>query len=609
LVLTLLFLTLWVIHNGVLHSVAQRRISEQEVQRLTLLGRLVGQELSKQFPAALQDSFLVYSLAGENGAARIVLMDRDGAGLVDSQGKAKPGETLTPLGIEPLEWSKVLEGETVFSPPYLDDAGMSVRSVFLTVRDPAGTAQGIARISIEVPQPGQTEEAAVTSLLLRLFGGVTAVAVIYIAVRSFRASQRRSKEELGEAGAMLETFQGLVRQLKEKELELEKLKGEAEQRAAHVESYNENILQSVASGVITFDRDRRITTFNPAAERVLGITRQEALGKTCQEVFVQGSQIDRLLEEALTHGVAITRQEFEIQRPQPRVEPDRAPKPDRIWVGVSTSLLRDRDGRIIGATFVFTDLTEIKHLQEQIELKRRLTVLGEMSAGIAHEFRNFMGTIMGFAKLLSKRLEPKDTRQMMVQAITQEIQAMDRLIEQLLSFGRHTEVNLVPVDLEQFLHKGLLQALSASGGAARSVAEHNRPKLTVEIPPGLPKVEMDEMLMRQAMSNLFLNALEAMPHGGELRVAARVSDQEADRVSGKAGEVIVEISDTGIGIPKDKLDKIFLPFFTTKEKGTGMGLALVHKIILSHNGRIEVESAEGRGTTFRIYLPLRRAGS
>lgn len=607
--MVLVFLVLWIIHNSVLLSVAQRRISENQTYRLNLLGQIVRSELEGRLKEALKDPFVIYSLAAETGAARIVLMDRNGMGLVDSQGIVKPGEAMAQLGVEPSELLSVWEGGVKLSDPYHDDAETTVRSLFLPFRDSTGDVAGIARISIEVPPSGETEEAALTALLLKIFGVVMVFVIIYTAVRSLRASQRRSPKELGETGAMIETFQGVVRQLKEKEQELERSKGQAEQRVAHMESYNENILQSVASGVITFDQNHQITTFNPAAERVLGMTRQEAIGKTCELVFGKGSPIDQLLEEALAHEVVITRQEFELHRKGL----------ERIWVGVSTSLLRDRQDQIIGATFVFTDLTEIKHLQEQVELKRRLTVLGEMSAGIAHEFRNFMGTIMGFAKLLSKRLEPKDTRQGMIQAITEELQAMNRLIEQLLSFGRHTELNLTPVDLEPFLRRQILHVLAP-------VADHNRPKLTIEIPPGLPRVGMDEVLMRQAMGNLLQNALEAMPHGGELSVVARALEREALSASGgkktgrlpaQAGEmvrqahhaepsrsIVLEITDTGVGIPKDKLDKIFLPFFTTKEKGTGMGLALVHKIVLSHNGRIEVESAEGRGTTFRIYLPV-----
>jgi signal transduction histidine kinase len=266
-------------------------------------------------------------------------------------------------------------------------------------------------------------------------------------------------------------------------------------------------------------------------------------------------------------------------------------------------LLRDRQNEVIGTTFVFTDLTEIKGLQEQVELKRRLTVLGEMSAGIAHEFRNYMGSVMGFTKLLSKKLPPSDsdpdTGQEMVASIMRELTAMNQLIEQLLSFGRHDELHLEPVAIEPLIRR-LLDQLFMQAKAVK-------PHLEIKIPIGLPEIRMDEVLMRQAIGNLLQNAMDAMPRGGDLGIQATILDHDWNYGLGNRRhrkELLLEIRDTGVGIPKDKLDKIFLPFFTTKEKGTGMGLALVHKIVLSHGGRIEVNTEEGRGTTFQIHLPL-----
>ena len=585
-ILIIVFLVLAVFHNRIVLRVNEQQLSQSQQERLELLGQIILPELERNLVEALDDPFFIYSLANDNGAARIVLMDQDGIVQMGSLGRVRQGQPLERLGIQTSDLIEVWEGVPKQTIPYRDISDIPVRSLYLLYHDSGGFAAGIVQISIKIPSPGNVGEAAVTSVLLKVFGAVLAMMMLYIVIRSLKPSHGVLQGG-GETGAMIESFHGLVRELKEKEQELEKLKKEAEQRAADVESYNENILQSVTSGVITFDRDQQITTFNPAAERILGIPSQMAVGSTCEELFGPASYIGRLLQEALTQGIVISRQEFELNRKGR----------GHIWVGVSTSLLHNREGEIIGATFVFTDLTEIKHLQEQVELKRRLTVLGEMSAGIAHEFRNFMGTIMGFAKLISKRLESNDPRQNMVQAITQELQAMDRLIEQLLSFGRHIELNLRPVDLKSFLHKQVLHVLNQS-------ADRPRPKLNIEIPSGIPRVALDDALMRQAITNLLQNALEAMPNGGELRVKVMLLEREVS-VQGTVREILLEIGDTGQGIPSEKLDKIFLPFFTTKPKGTGMGLALVHKIVLSHNGRIQVDSMEGHGSTFRIYLPLK----
>ncbi len=612
-ILILAFLLLWVVHNNSLLKAVQQRLSDSQSEKLILLGEVILPEIEGLQEAVLEDPFVIYSLADEAGVARIVILDRDASVLVDSEGEYGAGEALTHLGIRPAEFSKVWEGDSRVSLPHREDSETSVRSIFLPLRDSNGQTLGIVRISMEVPLSVESSEGTATGFLLKLFGSMVGFVVVFTLFRSLKASRKKKSDPPDETETMIDAFHGMVRQLKEKEQEMEALKYQAEQRAEDVESYNENILQSVASGVITFDRNGRITTFNPAAEKVLGLNRQDVLEKSCEEVFGKGSPIEQMLAEVLEHEMVISRQEFELKRPLAKVPPVESPldwvarerlrslgerRQERIWLGVSTSLLRDRQRKVIGATFVFTDLTEIKHLQEQVELKRRLTVLGEMSAGIAHEFRNFMGTIMGFAKLISKRLEAQDSRQSMVEAIMREIGAMDRLIEQLLSFGRRAELNLVSVDLEAFLHKQILHVLT-------QVSEHARPKLKLAFPQGLPRVAIDDVLMRQALNNLLQNAVEAMPHGGELRVAVKALDQGI--LTGKdSGEVVIEIGDTGIGIPKDKLDKIFLPFFTTKEKGTGMGLALVHKIILSHNGRINAESVEGQGTTFRIHLPVKK---
>jgi signal transduction histidine kinase len=210
---------------------------------------------------------------------------------------------------------------------------------------------------------------------------------------------------------------------------------------------------------------------------------------------------------------------------------------------------------------------------------------------------------MGFTKLLSKKLPPSDAGpdagQEMVASIMRELTEMNQLIEQLLSFGRHDELHLEPVAIEPLIRR-LLDHLFVQTKTVK-------PRLEIAIPADLPEVRMDEVLMRQAIGNLFQNAMDAMPKGGGLEIRAVILDHHSDPGLGNRrhrNELSLEIRDTGIGIPKDKLDKIFLPFFTTKEKGTGMGLALVHKIVLSHGGRIEVNSEEGRGTTFRILLPL-----
>lgn len=575
--LLIVFLALWVLHQRALHAEAERRATAETSGRLAALAELLATEIEAQAQDVLEDPTRLAKLARERGFARARLIGADGTTLVDSRREASGEDALA--RIAPRERAAAAGGSVVVIPPPASDGMQSLLApVFIE------SEGGDLLLRLDAPAEISGVPSAV-GLLARLFGVAAVVVLGYSVVGRLAAGLRahRAPEAGTGESAMIDTFQNLVRQLKDKETRMQELRTRAEERAAHVESYNESILQSVSSGVITFNRERAVTTFNHAAEQVLGLARAAAIGRRCDELFGAASRVSQILEAALAHGTAITRQEFEL------AIADGA----RIWVGVSTSLLYDTRGQVIGATFVFTDLTEIRHLQEQVELQRRLSMLGEMSAGIAHEFRNMMGTMMGFAKLIAKKTDAADARRGMVDALNRELEAMDRLIEQLLAFGRRSDLNPQPLQLDELLRRVAVQVAAAAAP---------QPKLELDLPPGLPPVMLDDVLIRQAFTNLLQNAVEAMPHGGTLAIRMRVVNAPARGAGGRQA-VLVEISDTGVGIPKEVQDKIFLPFFTTKEKGTGMGLALVHKIILSHNGRIEVESGERQGTTFRIYLP------
>jgi len=600
-VLVILFAGLWGLQAAVLLQTAKRYRMEEATRYLVAITQTLATEFRTTGQDALTDPVFLKKLAKRYGVYRLSIFDHDGRILADTSDPDHIGPSNPLQDVTPQQFEQIFEGKSLVRIPDLDASGAQILSYFVPIQNPDPNHIGVLRVDLGLRPLEAGGAAAATTLLLKVAGITILVVMAFYSVRTVVLSRRTraaAGEPSGETAAMIVTFHEVVRQLKEKEQELEQLRTRAEERAAHIETYNENILQSVASGVITFNPEHVITTFNHAAERILGLSHSSAVGKTCEELFGAQSNIVHLLDQVLTRQATIARQELELNRPNP------APSgPQRIWVGISTSLLRDRQNEVIGTTFVFTDLTEIKGLQEQVELKRRLTVLGEMSAGIAHEFRNYMGSVMGFTKLLSKKLRPSetdpDTGQEMVASIMRELTAMNQLIEQLLSFGRHDELHLEPVAIEPMIRRLLDQVFMQT----KTV----KPRLDVTIPIGLPEIRMDEVLMRQAIGNLLQNAMDAMPRGGDLGLRAAVLDHNSDAGLGTRRhrkEFLLEIRDTGIGIPRDKLDKIFLPFFTTKEKGTGMGLALVHKIVLSHGGRIEVNSEEGRGTTFQILLPL-----
>lgn len=437
------------------------------------------------------------------------------------------------------------------------------------------------RVSVVLTPAGEDTAGDFLVLFLKVFSVAGTGLFIYSRFKTSFFKKGWHAEDDGEhdkTGFVIHTFEGLIQELKAKEEELERLKKEAEDRAKRIESYNENILQSVPSGVMTFNRQKIITTFNSAAETILDLSPRQALNQSYERIFELNPKMVQLLNNTLEKEKDMLRQDCVIVQPDGK----------KVWLGLSVSLLRDRNEAMIGATLVFTDLTEKKMLEEQVELKKRLVMMGEMSAWVAHEFRSYMGTILGFSRLLEKKLEEGDPRQLMVRSITDELVSMEHLITELLSYSKKTVVDATPVVLTALLQRIKTQ-FEESGCYPQMVWD-------LSFEEGFPEIKLDQVLMRQAFTNLIQNALDAMEGKGVLRMKAFLRPA--------ARRVQIEVSDTGDGIPEEDLHKVFLPFFTTKSKGTGLGLALVHKIILSHNGHITVESRKGKGTLFTVILPI-----
>lgn len=426
--------------------------------------------------------------------------------------------------------------------------------------------------------PHPTAERVVSAVELAVLVVLGVIGLAALVIRRWDRQPQEPADPSGErAGFVMQTFQEVLRQLKEKEAELEHLRARAVARAEAVESYHENILRGIASGVVTCDPAGRITTFNAAAERILGHAAASVVGRPGQEVFGAENPIAIMLQQSLDTRAAISRQEWQFQRGH-----------ERVWVGLSSALLRDRADQLIGAAVVFTDLTEIKRLEERIESERRMAVMGEMSAAIAHEFRNSMGTIQGWAKLLGNQVGEDQRVRPMVEAITSELVVMERLIEDLLAFGRRLEPQLQPVAFKALVDESL-----AVPQTRRDV------RLNVRWDEGVPEtVVWDPTLMRQVLKNLVQNAVEAMPDGGAIDVAVSSARDREDSVD-------LVISDTGTGIPPEHVDRIFEPFFTLKARGHGLGLALVRKIVTAHGGQIAVLRTGATGTAFRVTVPVR----
>ena len=404
-------------------------------------------------------------------------------------------------------------------------------------------------------------------LLIFLLAVLVCLYLLRRFIRFYSEQKKLERKDMSQVHFVVDTFHELVSKLKDKEKELEVMRQKAEDRAIIIEGYNENILQSVPSGVISFDEGMKITKVNIAAEKILDINGGTVIGKYHTDVF------NKPITDLLGEKKVIERGEISYITQSGK----------KIWLGLTLSPLKDSEGKTIGQILIFTDLTHLKAFEAQMELRARLSSLGEISAGIAHELRNPMGVIAGYTKLLTKKVD--SSLKHTVNAISKEISAMDRMISDFLSFAKPTELMISDLDLKMIIENGV------------SVATGERNDIHVRLDiERLPLLKGDEVLLRQAFTNLIQNAVEAMPAGGELSIKAFTS------ISSEGNFIEMVMADTGHGIAENIIDKVFLPFFTTKEKGTGLGLAIVHKIIVSHGGSIFVESSE-KGTTFRIRLP------
>ena len=402
--------------------------------------------------------------------------------------------------------------------------------------------------------------------IIVIVAGVILLFFFRLLIRFPRAKKNHEEKDSSQVGFVVDTFHEVVSQLKEKEKELEVLRKQAEDRATAIEGYNENILQSVQSGVVSLDEEMKVTKINLAAAKILEIKGESVIGQYHDEV------LNKPITDFLQDKKVIERGEISYVTPSGK----------RIWLGLTLSPLKNNEGATIGQILIFTDLTHLKAIESQMELRNKLSSLGEISAGIAHELRNPMGVIAGYTKLLSKKAD--DALRPTVDAISREIVVMDRIISDFLSFARPVELNLADIDLKAIIEYCVMS----------TAQKHDYIDLQLET-DNLPLIKGDEVLMRQAFINLIQNSLEAMPQGGKLII----------RASSASGDFLdITVADTGHGISENVKDKIFLPFFTTKEKGTGLGLAIVHKIVISHGGSIHVDSSE-KGTVFRLRLPVR----
>jgi PAS domain S-box-containing protein len=388
-----------------------------------------------------------------------------------------------------------------------------------------------------------------------------------------------------EAEFVLETFQSVVAQLQAQQRELESLSLRASARAASAEKFSERIVASVPSGLVAFDARGHATVVNIPARTLIEADGAETEGQHVKSLLRNAPALAEMVEHCLRTGELYRREEVAVTVTNGRTR--------RLGATVAPIEMETEHGAR-GALCLITDITEVTQLREQVALKRNLESLGEMSAGLAHEFKNSLATLHGYAQLF-QNLEMNEGGRAAASALLHEVRNLSEMVTAFLNFARPQPLELVEVCLRELVAECSLEL--------RAFYEERR--ISLDIEGDFPDIRADERMLRQALLNLLRNAAEAIDEeSAEQRVRLRGS---RERDTDKQEWAQIEITDTGEGIPESDLHRIFIPFFTTKSKGHGIGLALAHRVITEHGGILTASNASEGGAVFTIRLPLVRA--
>lgn len=347
-------------------------------------------------------------------------------------------------------------------------------------------------------------------------------------------------------------------------------------------AFNEYVIDSLLSGLMTTDGDGRILTFNRTASAITGVPQAQAIGRDAAAVLQ--------LPDAFTEQLATVGEQRGVRFDFEFAVGDR----QVIDIGLTVAPLAFPDGRS-GYLYTFQDVTNVKRLERSARLQQRLAAVGEMAAGIAHEIRNPLASMSGSIQVLRQDLPLSEEQAQLMDIVLKESERLNDTIRSFLAYARPQKFAVARLDVARVVQDTALLLRNSADVRAGHVID-------VDVPSGEVWYEADENQVRQIIWNLATNGLRAMADGGHLRLGARTERR------GSQGEVVLEVEDQGCGIPADELDGIFQPFRSSFDKGTGLGLAIVHRIVTDYGGQIQVSSTVGSGTTVRVRLPI-RAGS
>ncbi len=355
-----------------------------------------------------------------------------------------------------------------------------------------------------------------------------------------------------------------------------------------VYDFQKSIIQKMGSGLFTVDMSGLITFANKASLKTLGYDYDEVKGKDIKNLFVDNKEADEVIKKILKDHIAF--ESYETYWNSKKGEP--------VPIGFSTSYIKmDTQENNEGVLFLFRNITQVNNLRRQIERMDRLATLGELSAGIAHEIRNPLAGIKTSAQVLEESFSPGDFRSQLVSRIVKEIDRSNELLKKFFNFAKPSKPKQEFQNIEMIIDGVYL--LLASRFRKKNIL------FKTDFTESIPQVYIDSSQIEQVILNVFLNAVEAIINGGEIQVTISiVKNIKLKEDTASSDAVCIAISDNGVGIPDERLEKVFNPFFTTKSDGVGLGLSISSRLLEENGGKIELESKEDTGTTFKIYLPI-----
>jgi two-component system sensor histidine kinase HydH len=342
---------------------------------------------------------------------------------------------------------------------------------------------------------------------------------------------------------------------------------------SRIKAFSDNVVENVPIGLLALDHQGKIAAFNRGAESILHLSAPRVIGQAADRIIPA-----ELLDE-INHSknqADVIEKEIECKMADGNMIP--------LEIGASS--LNDENGLFLGNVLLFKDLTEVRTLRREVARSQRLASVGRLAAGVAHEIRNPLSSIKGFATYFKERYPDRPEDQQTADIMIQEVDRLNRVVGQLLEFARPISIEPKAISLDALLNDAV--RLIEDRAAGKNISVKTRKNAQIDT------AWVDADRINQILLNLFLNAIDAMENGGELNVEIS---------SGDSGEICIAVSDTGSGISPQHLSRVFDPYFTTKSTGTGLGLAIAHNVVEAMGGRIYVESQKDRGTTFTITLP------